>query len=263
MSIRSKIVLTVTLFALVLLAAFLLDNRIITAMGRHRLVSLNNAMIFVTDTGIALITMVLLAFMLFTRRFQWFVLSSFAALTSLEITYVLKKIFQIPRPFLVENLAITPLTEPNGYSFPSLHATFCLAMVVFMDKIFKNKIWKWLAIIFYVVVIGSRLYLGVHYVSDLLAGGMIGYGVSKTLLFLDEKYSIWMWLCREWKKNVEVRRQVAHCCTGMALVLLIKFGLLQPYTQVLELLFITRIKEIFSFFASTILQVLLSVFGKV
>ena len=68
---------------------------------------------------------------------------------------------------------------PNGYSFPSSHATlaFALAVVLSYKEPKRKKLFYSLAIL----IAFSRIYLGYHFPGDVLAGAalgtVIGYGV--------------------------------------------------------------------------------------
>ncbi|MCS7093241.1 MAG: phosphatase PAP2 family protein [Patescibacteria group bacterium] len=98
---------------------------------------------------------------------------------------VMKNIFKRPRPkprktnqnfiFLMEKTKL-PKIFFNDYSFPSSHATiaFSLASILsFFDK--KRKT------LYFLLALGigySRVYLGVHYVLDVVAGAVYGLAIS-------------------------------------------------------------------------------------
>ncbi len=92
-------------------------------------------------------------------------------ITSFVGNIILKNIFQRPRPFLIN---ATPLiiTAPGGFSFPSGHTCVSFAGAGAFGMYFKRKAW-----IFYTLaaLIGfSRIYLYVHYPSDVIAGALLG-----------------------------------------------------------------------------------------
>lgn len=91
------------------------------------------------------------------------------------LNQILKNIVQRPRPIGYR------LIDESGYSFPSGHsmisAAFYGLIIYFIWKNVKNKKIKNISCIllsFLIVFIGlSRIYLGVHYASDVLGGFMI------------------------------------------------------------------------------------------
>ena len=85
------------------------------------------------------------------------------------LNLILKSIFTRARPDLWEQIVIE-----NSYSFPSGHAMASSALAFSFILIFWQTRYRWLvttlAIIYMVFVGMTRLYLGVHYPSDIVAG---------------------------------------------------------------------------------------------
>lgn len=106
------------------------------------------------------------------------------------VVFFLKYIFDIARP--------TDFVIPAfGPSFPSYHATivtvfFIILMYIFDDVIdsFSRIVFNSLSIatIFFVAL--SRVYLGVHWVSDVFVGIILGALISYISLYLFKKYSV-------------------------------------------------------------------------
>ena len=92
-------------------------------------------------------------------------------------TYGFKDFFRRSRPFVSISSAIIIEKGLSDYAFPSSHA-FSVALLATLF-IRKKNVFKWLAL--YALVVGfSRIYLGVHFPFDVLAGFAFGlvYGLS-------------------------------------------------------------------------------------
>ena len=95
---------------------------------------------------------------------------------------ILKHLFERVRPCNVDTTVELLIKRPKGFSFPSGHssAAFCAVGVLYGAKI--NRL-LWPAFILACLIAFSRLYLYVHFPTDVLAGALcgflIGYGVLR------------------------------------------------------------------------------------
>ena len=129
----------------------------------------------------------LITYFLFIKKHKWYSIKIPAiALSSLGLMFLLKGLFDRDRP------SIPLLFHAKGLSFPSGHAlmsvTFYGLFVYIIFKGVKNPILKWTLIsllICLIIIIGmSRVYLRVHYATDVIAGYCIG--------FLWLVFTVWM-----------------------------------------------------------------------
>jgi undecaprenyl-diphosphatase len=93
------------------------------------------------------------------------------------ITELVKNLVERPRPNVTEEImnSIKILYEPSNYSFFSGHASTSFAATVFIFLLLKSK-FKYLGSIFIWPVLFSlsRIFVGVHFPSDIIVGGCVG-----------------------------------------------------------------------------------------
>jgi len=122
--------------------------------------------------GLALVGLLLL------RRRRWIALAAFAVAESLAplLSVLLKALIDRPRP-------PDGLVRAVGPSLPSGHATYagatCLALVLLFTTPRTRRRWWWaLASLGVVGMAWSRTYLQVHWLTDVIAGALLGGGIS-------------------------------------------------------------------------------------
>lgn len=154
--------------------------KIITALGSFQIVLPICCLIF--------------SYFLFIKKHAWYTLKiPVVAAGSVSLNLVLKYIFSRPRPIL-------PLDEAFGFSFPSGHAMvsfsfYGLLLYIVWREVDQKKLKYGISIflLLLILLIGfSRVYLRVHYATDVLAGFAVGglwLIISLALLRLLEKFS--------------------------------------------------------------------------
>lgn len=123
------------------------------------------------------------------------ILTVAALLTSLLVNnLIIKNIVARPRPWVdVEGLRIL-IRRPTDYSFPSGHtsSSFAAAVVIYKNAVTWRtdswNIYSWIGIAALLLALGiglSRLYIGVHYPSDVLCGALSGTIIALILCRLE------------------------------------------------------------------------------
>ncbi len=140
---------------------------------------------FITNFGGAIflvIATITLFIVIKNKKIGISILSNVAIVTVLN--QLIKRILQRPRPTEYR------IIEETGYSFPSGHSMVSMAFygyfIYLIYKYVKNKYVKWISIILLsllICLIGiSRIYLGVHYTSDVLGGFLIA--ISYLIIYI-------------------------------------------------------------------------------
>lgn len=140
---------------------------------------------FITNFGgaIFLITLtVILVILIKNKKIGLSIFSNLVIITVLN--QLLKRILQRPRPTEFR------IIEETGYSFPSGHSMVSMAfygyLIYLIYKYVENKHVKWISIVLLSILICSigvsRIYLGVHYTSDVLGGFLVS--ISYLILFI-------------------------------------------------------------------------------
>ena len=170
----------------------------------HRSPAANVFFLTITQLGspVALsIAAILTAFLSWRRRRRMtaaFIL--FATATTWTIDVLLKHHYARARPLITQALA-----GAHGYSFPSGHAlgSSCIVgmfayLIVRSDRRMRTKVLSCLAALTFVTLVcWSRIYLGVHWVTDVLAGVALGVawlctliGAREALMFA-RRFQLW------------------------------------------------------------------------
>ena len=131
---------------------------------------------FITNFGGAIfliIATIILFILIKNKKIGFSIISNLVIVTILN--QLLKNILQRPRPNEFR------IIEETGYSFPSGHSMVSMAfygyLIYLIYRYVKNKYLKWTLIVLLIILICtigiSRIYLGVHYTSDVLGGFLI------------------------------------------------------------------------------------------
>ncbi|HFM9581486.1 TPA: phosphatase PAP2 family protein [Streptococcus pneumoniae] len=127
------------------------------------------------DIPVIITWVVITAFVFYRKRWKiesFFMLGNLALAGLLIVTF--KNIYQRPRPDILH------LVEEKGFSFPSGHS-LAVTLIVILSQRIKDPVWRKIVQIvlglYLVSVLVSRVYLGVHYPSDVLASLCVGLGV--------------------------------------------------------------------------------------
>jgi len=193
--------------ALAVALAFLYDYSIIQFISLLRNVFLTQFLfVFGFMSNVVILFFFLTSLFLWQEHKRRWILPLWCSLFfSVVISYGLKFLIKRPRPFLTfSDIQVLAIALKQSYltwstSFPSAHAMVVFSALPVLDKEFPRFKYVWL--LFAIIIAFSRVYFGVHYLSDVLVGGMLGYGIGLLFVKIEEKYSYGKKLVKKIKKN--------------------------------------------------------------
>ena len=177
-----KFIIVNSFLFLLLLLAFYFDKQVVYIISLTR-----NAVLTDFFMGVAFISSLLVIFVFLTLLFiqnhkrKWIIPLWATLIVDVIIGFLLKIMIQRSRPFELGLISLIEGLEKSSYylwnfSFPSFQALMIFSAIPFLSKEFPKFKYVW--IVFACVVALSRVYLGVHFLSDVIAGALIGYFIG-------------------------------------------------------------------------------------
>lgn len=167
------------------------DEQILQAIHSASNVQLDRFFSFATELGgfyaVTVIGLVLVGWLIKTNRKVSAIMVVFGVAGAGLVNVLLKLIFERPRPDLWEQIVLE-----GSFSFPSGHAMASSSIALSCIIVSWRTKWR-MPVLFvsvvYIVLIGvSRLYLGVHYPSDVIGGWLASLGWVSLVFYLVGKF---------------------------------------------------------------------------
>jgi membrane-associated phospholipid phosphatase len=159
--------------------------------------SLDSFFMAYTNVGDGLFSIGIFVLLLFLRKPlpAWEIIFTF--LLAGLIAQTLKNIFPMPRPkTMLQNTGypyfIDGFTHVGNASFPSGHTATAFGTAMLLAIFTKNKKISLLYLLAALLVAYSRIYLGQHFVPDVLAGALIGGASALTVYYAFDNNPTWI-----------------------------------------------------------------------
>lgn len=138
------------------------------------------------DGGIVWI--IICALLLISKKTRYIGLVALIALlfSAVFTNIIFKELFQRNRPFIGTDIKLL-ISDPHGYSFPSGHTSSSFAVAFVFGKYFR-KLYAILTYVLASLIAFSRLYLFVHYPTDIIFGVILALGCSVLAILLFDQY---------------------------------------------------------------------------
>ncbi len=153
---------------------------------------IDNIMKFFTHLGDYGLFWILIALVFIFKKQLKTGASLFTSLTFslISVNLILKPLFQRLRPFEALNNINLLISAPGDYSFPSGHTTAAFICFFTIVLTCKNKLIKYLSFVIAFLIGFSRIYLKVHFLSDVLAGVVVALLLSLLSVYLINKTTL-------------------------------------------------------------------------
>lgn len=153
------------------------DNQVLLAIHAHTTPLWNTIMLHTTNIGSPLFACVIAfcicLYLAYKKQVTRFMILAGSMVGSAGLAFVIKSIVERPRPHLWHH----QLLHETGFSFISGHATMSMTLAAAVIAVVWYTRWRWWAVAVgacYVLYVGfSRLYLGVHYPTDIIGGWIV------------------------------------------------------------------------------------------
>ena len=125
------------------------------------------------------VTAVIAAVFPHKRAAAWRMLLA-VAFTFAVCDYALKPLINRPRPFEVDAAIKVIDARPGTRSFPSGHAAMAVAGAMAGSQLLPYSAWVWWPLAALIAI--SRIYIGVHWPTDVVAGALVGLATALFVL---------------------------------------------------------------------------------
>lgn len=191
--------IVVILLILVNIVTFIYDKSIIEFVAAHRMPFLDNFLfILAFDYFILFLLIVFTAIFinsaLVNKKKCWVIPMWISVSIAYFVSHVINYFIKRQRPFVTYKIPVLvslfqTLSRNINYlysSFPCCHTMVIFSILPIINKNYPKLEKFWL--IFAIVIGFSRLYFGVNYLSDLIAGAIIGYLIGSSVVFIEDRF---------------------------------------------------------------------------
>jgi len=193
---KNNLIILASLIVIVIAFSFFLDSQIVKEISLIRNGILDELFLGLTFASSEIIIFFFLTSLFLWREHKrkWILPLWFTLGLSVIISFLLKVIVHRQRPYQLGIVSILPLLEKSShfiwdFSFPSFQTMLVFCAVPILSKEFPKFKYVWIVI---ASLVGfSRVYFGLHFLSDVLAGALIGYLLGVVVIKTENSTKFW------------------------------------------------------------------------
>ncbi|MEN7981890.1 MAG: phosphatase PAP2 family protein [Nanoarchaeota archaeon] len=190
---RKELIIILSIFTVAI--SFVFDKKIIQGVSLFRNNILNEFFLGITFVSSEVIIFFFLTSLFLWKKYKrrWILPLWLTLFFSVVVSFVLKYSIHRARPFQQGLVSVLPLLEKSShltwnFSFPSFQAMLVFCAIPILAKEFPKFKYVW--IIFAGLVAFSRVYFGLHFLSDVIVGGLLGLILGWGMIKFEEKYGM-------------------------------------------------------------------------
>jgi len=193
MKLKKKRIFIWILIAFAVIASLYLDNTLVRDVSFLRNNVLDKVFLVITylSSEITIFVIVTALFLWRDNKRRW-ILPLWATLgVSAIVSFVLKITIQRARPFQMGIVSLLSVLQEAShdiwnFSFPSSHAMLAFCVVPILAEQYPKLKKMWIGIA--VLIAFSRIYFGLHFFSDVIVGGGVGYLIGAMIVKLEKEH---------------------------------------------------------------------------
>ncbi len=193
---KKKVIIISMLIAFIVFISLYLDSEIVKGISLIRNNFLNEFFVGLTfiSSGVIIFFFLTGLFLWKENKRKWILPLWFTFGLSVVVSFLLKVAVQRQRPFQLGIVSILSVLEKSShliwnFSFPSFHAMLSFCAIPILSKEFPK--FKYIWIIFASLIAFSRIYFGLHFLSDVIIGGLIGYLLGAVIVKTEKENKFW------------------------------------------------------------------------
>ncbi len=193
---KKEVIIIGMLIAFATFVSLYFDSEIVKGISLIRNNFLNEFFIGLTFISSSIIIFFFLTslFLWKEHKRKWILPLWFTIGLSGVVSFLLKVAVQRSRPFQLGIVSILSVLEKSShliwnFSFPSFHAMLAFCAIPILSKHFPKFKYVW--IIFAGLIAFSRIYFGLHFLSDVILGGLIGYLLGAVIVKIEKENKFW------------------------------------------------------------------------